>query len=158
MVLLVMMVIRMLFRRLLLRMMMMSTGRVVIVAAAATFTRAMTVVAVMLVLFMVLILLVVFVMWVWDVVIASRMRCIICKMVILLCEMMRWWTGHVLAMSTVWQMRRVLHSNLVAVMMRHVSLGSLHHRRLDVCHELRHSLLFSFCFLSHKKSGKGTTV
>lgn len=142
MVLLVMMVIRMLFRvrmRLLLRMMMMSTGRVFIVAAAATFTRAMTVVAVMLVLFMVLVLLVVFVMWVWNVVIASRMRRIICKMMILLCEMMRRWTGHVLAMSTVWQMRRVLHSNLVAVMMRHVSLGSLHHRRLDVCHELRHS-------------------
>lgn len=119
---------------LLLRMLMMSTGGVFIVAAAATFC-----VAVVLVLFMVLVLLLVFVLWVWGVVIAPRMRRIICEVMILLREMMRRWTGHVLAMSTVWQMRRVLHSNLVAVMMRHVSLGSLHHRRLDVCHELRHS-------------------
>lgn len=40
--------------------------------------------------------------------------------------------------ATVGQMGRVLHAHLVAMVVRHVPLGGLHQRRLDVRHELGH--------------------
>lgn len=67
----------------------------------------------------------------------ARLLRIIGVMMILLRVMMRGrWTGHVV--STVGQVRAVLHAHLMAVVMWHVSLRGLHHRRLNVGHKLRH--------------------
>jgi len=41
-------------------------------------------------------------------------------------------------MSTVWQMRRMLHPYLMAMMMRYMTLRCLHQRWLYVSHELSH--------------------
>lgn len=40
--------------------------------------------------------------------------------------------------ATVWQVGRVLHSHLMAVVMWNMPLTGLHHRRLNVSDELSH--------------------
>lgn len=47
-------------------------------------------------------------------------------------------------MATVWQVGRVLHSHLMAVVMWNMPLASLHHRRLNVSDELSHFCCFLF--------------
>jgi len=54
--------------------------------------------------------------------------------------------GHVV--TAVGQMRRVLHTHLMSVMMGHMTLGRLHQRGLDVGHKLGHpAATFNYCSL-----------
>jgi len=54
--------------------------------------------------------------------------------------------GHVV--TAVGQMRRVLHTHLMSVMVGHMTLGRLHQRGLDVGHKLGHpAATFNYCSL-----------
>jgi len=57
-----------------------------------------------------------------------------------------WRRGHVVA--AVGQMRRVLHTHLMSVVVRNMTLGRLHQRWLDVGHKLGHfAAIFNYCSL-----------
>lgn len=59
-------------------------------------------------------------------------------MMVLVMVVARWGRRHVVA--TVWQMRRVLHANLVAMVMRYMTLRCFQQRWLYVGNELSHFL------------------